>query len=385
MSAQSIILAVLIFGFLIFIHELGHFLCARIFKVTVYEFSIGMGPKVLSRVSKKSGIRYSLRLLPIGGFVSMEGENGDETAYEAELRKKAHEEDKETGGEYYEVPKDAEEAKPEPVSDPNSFSNKKKWQRFLILFAGPFMNLLVGFVAMIVLVSATNVASNQIYAFLGEDGKADTTVEEFEGLKPQDTIVKVNSVSVHSGYELNYEILYNGNEPLTLTVIRDGEKIVLENVQFPTQTDEKSGMVFGNINFMVYGIKKNPLVVIQQSYFRSVSTVKMVYDSLAGLFSGRIAISEVSGPVGTTEVISEAVSNGWVNVLYVFAVITINLGVMNLLPIPALDGGQILFLLIEAVRRKSLNPTVKGLINTICLGLLLLLSVVIMVKDIINL
>ena len=189
-TAVYIIIAILIFGLLIFIHEGGHFLFARLFKVTVNEFSIGMGPKLVSKKSKKSGISYSLRAFPIGGFVSMAGED-------------------------------------EESDDPNALNKKPVWQRMIIVAAGGVVNLVAGILVMFILVfSSTSM------------GLGSTTVAEFRdgalsqncGLKAGDTIVEVEGRNVHIADELVYEIMRLGIEPVDLTVVRDGEKTVIEDV-----------------------------------------------------------------------------------------------------------------------------------------------------------
>ena len=336
-----ILLAIFIFGVLVMIHELGHFLMARAFGVGVNEFAIGMGPKIFSKSSKKTGTAYSVRALPIGGFCSMVGED-------------------------------------EESDRPEAFGNKKVWQRILIVCAGPLMNILLGFLLMILLVSTSG-------------RLAGTTIGEFDenatspaaGLQLEDRVISVNGVRVHTGNELVYEILNQGYEPLTLVVERNGEKVTLQNVTFPGM--ETKGIRFGSPDFRVYGEKPTFSRVLKHSWFRSISTVKMIYDQLFDLLRGRFGFNAVSGPVGITKEIGEAAKSGASTLLYLVIVITINLGVFNLLPIPALDGGRLLFLLIEAVLRRPVNKNVEGYIHFAGLMILFAIMIVVACKDVVGL
>jgi regulator of sigma E protease len=183
---------------------------------------------------------------------------------------------------------------------------------------------------------------------------------------------------------LTYEISNQGYRPMTFTVLRNGEEVLLENVIVPSFID--SGATFGNMDFRVYAEPEFDFkTVLKHTWYRSVSTVKMVFDSLFGLFSGRYGVEAVSGPVGITKTISDVAKMGWLNLLHLVTVISINLGVMNLLPFPALDGGHLLIYVIEAIRRKPLKREVEGMINFIGLVIILTLAVLIMIKDFIAL
>ena len=338
-----IIPAVLVFGFLIFIHELGHYLCARLFGVGIKEFAIGMGPRIGGWTSKKTGTVYSIRAIPLGGYVSMLGED--------------------------------EESKEE-----NSFGRKKVWQRMVIVLAGPLMNLLIGLLAMSVMVGAEGTLYSTEVEYRDMAGVA---ISEASGLRDGDEIMKVGNVRVHTRYEVTYEIMHQGNAAIDLTVKRDGKRVVLEDILFPCR--EANGMVFGAVDF--YGGTEAFTVgnLIKHTFFRSVSTVKMTLDSLADLIRGRFGVEALTGPVGMTQTIGESVANGLESFLYIFVVITINLGVMNLIPIPGLDGGRFLFLIVEGILRRPLNEKVQGYIQTAGLLLVLGLAIVVMFNDIIRL
>ncbi len=352
----TIVIALLIFGFLIFIHELGHYLCARLFHVTIREFAIGMGPKLFTKVSKKTSIAYSLRALPIGGFVSMVGED-------------------------------------EESEDPNAFHRKPVWQRIIITVAGATMNILIGVLVMSFLVMAQDrLPSTTIAKFQEPAAVTETETEsatpttpstETYGLMVGDTITKVGPAKVHIANELVYEVMRRGWEPLDITVVRNGETVVIPQVQFPTFYE--SGTIFGDVDFYVLGEDVNAATILKHSFYRATSTIKMIWESLYDMLAGRYSIESVSGPVGVTETLGEAAKEGVEDLIYMAVVISMNLGVMNLLPFPALDGGRLLFQLIELVRRKPINRDVEGMIHFAGMVLLMILFVVITCKDIISL
>lgn len=343
MIVLYLLLTLLMLGVLVFLHEGGHFLVARLNKITVNEFAIGMGPKIFSWVSKKSGIRYSLRAFPIGGFVSMAGED-DES------------------------------------DDVNAFCNKNVWQRISTVLAGPFTNVLVGFIGMLVLVMLTVPASNIVAAFLD-----DSTSDNY-GLQVNDKIVAVNGAKTHTGNEVAYEITYQGDKPLDITVVRNGETLVLEDVVFPMI--EEQGVVLGNLDFQFFGVgegDKDFGLILSHTFWRTYSTAKMVWDSLADLVTGRFGLDAVSGPIGMTELVGSALSTGWESMLYLWVIISVNLGVMNLLPLPALDGGRLIFLLWEAITRRPINKKIEAYINAAGLLILMAFMLIITFKDIFKL
>ena len=355
---MSILIAVLVFGVLIFVHELGHFLAARAFGVKVNEFAIGMGPKLISHKSGKSGTVYSLRIFPIGGFNSIEGENGDST-------------------------------------DEAAFCVKPVWQRMIIIVAGALFNLVFAIIVMAIVVIATDkLGTTVISKFKDPDtiqteqereelvyvGEPSNTAEKFT---VGDRIVKINGKRVHVVDELVYTIAFEGTEATTVTVIRDGETVVLEDVHFPKY--EKSGIVFGTVDFYVAQEKKTPLTIVKHSWFNCVSTMETIWESVIGLISGKYGVENVSGPVGVTEALGSAAKDGILVVMNMAVMISMNLGVFNLLPIPALDGGRFVFLLVEAIRGKPLKAEVEGMIHTIGILALMALMVLITFKDIFTL
>lgn len=334
----------MVFGFLIFIHEFGHYIFARIFKVTITEFSIGMGPKLVWYDSKKTGIRYCLSAIPFGGYVAMVGEDSES-------------------------------------EDPNAFNKKPAWQRLIITVAGASVNIIAGVIAIIILASISDIGTTTVAGF--PEGLGYEVSTQDSGLAVGDEIIKIDGKRVNYLDELSYEIMRRGNEPVDVTVIRNGEELTLPDVVFPTDTQQ--GQVFGMMDFQVYGVEKNVGKVLGYSISKSALIVRMCWESIIDLITGRYTVAAVSGPVGIGEVIGEAANQGPGPLLSIVALISINLGVMNLLPIPALDGGRCVLLLVEMIAKKKLPSNVEATINAVSLAILLGLSAIIMIKDVIGL
>ncbi len=338
----------LLFGFLIFIHEFGHYITARLFKVTVKEFAIGMGPKILQKRSKKTDIAYSLRALPIGGYVSMEGE------------------DEESG-------------------DPNAFYKKAVWKRMIITAAGGVMNLLLGLIlTFIYVLTSVGLAAPVVYKF--QENAASS-----QWLKENDIIVAVDGTRVFTGQDAYYEILRKGIEPIDIKVRRDGKEVVLEDVTFGIMTEQ--GVKFGSQDFYFPRETKTVGAVLRHTASQMRLSVKMVYESLFDLVTGRYGFEQISGPVGTAGAVGDAIKDDVQagegeasnSLLYLAMIITVNLGVMNLLPIPALDGGRLLFQVVELIFRKPIPTKYEGYIHAAGIVLLLALMAVVTFKDILGL
>lgn len=341
----KILLALLFFSFMIFAHEFGHFFTARLFGVGVNEFSIGMGPKIVSKRSQKSGTLYALRLFPIGGFVSLVGE--DEKS-------------------------DAE----------NALNNKPWYQRFVILFAGSGMNIITAVLAMFIILASSPYYASTIVAN-SENFPIEQSVIYEAGIQDGDRIIEINGEKMNVYQDISYKIMLDGTKPLDITVERNGEKIIFEDVQFPT--DEQDGVLFGVPDFSIYAVKKTFPTLVRETVYESFSTVKVIYSSLIGLISGKYGIEAMSGPVGTVNVIAESAEMGVRTLATLFVFISMNLGVFNLLPFPALDGGRLVFVIVEAIRRKPIKPEHEGYVHLAGMALLLTLMVFITVKDILKL
>lgn len=337
----NIVVTILVFGLLILSHEAGHFFMAVWSKIKVHEFSIGMGPALYKRDGKLC--RFSIRALPIGGYVRLEGEDGDS---------------------------DSED----------SFSKKPRWKRFLVLVMGAVMNILMGFI-LICCINATKDAfpTTTVAEFLPQSVSSST------GLREGDEIVEIDGYNIYSYMDISVALNKDSKaESFDITVVRDGKEKTLEGVQFSKIEDEKYGS-FYDTDFKVYGEKRDFLSVIRYSGGYTLSVMRSVYSFVGSLFTFDADLSQVSGPIGTASVIGESATIGLAPLLLIVAIISINLGIMNLLPFPALDGGRILLLLIEAIRRKPLNPKVETALNGIGLVILMGLMILVAFKDIINL
>lgn len=346
------ILTLLVFEFLIFIHEFGHYITARIFKVTVTEFSLGFGPELLTYESKKTGIKYKLSIIPFGGFVAMAGED-DES------------------------------------DDPNAFNKKPAWQRFIITAAGATVNIVAGFLAMIIIVCFINIGNTTYGAPMDDAYLDELGYEELNktyrssdfGLEFGDEITHVNGKRVKIFDELSYQIMRYGNEPVDLTVIRDGKEMVIEDVSFPTVMEQ--GQVFGIIDFKITGLKeKNVFNVFSLSVRKSALVMRMCWESIIDLISGRYTLEAVSGPVGISTAIGEAASLGFLSLLNITVLISMNLGFMNLVPFPALDGGRLITIIIEMITRKKIPTRIEGMINAIGLAILFVFMIIVLFKDV---
>lgn len=343
-SAWPILLAVFLFGIIIAIHEFGHFAFAKLFKVKVNEFSLGMGPKIISK--KKGETAYSLRLLPIGGFVSMEGED-------------------------------------ESSTDERAFNNKPAWQRFIIVAAGAILNLILGVIVVAICLSAGDlVGTRTVHSFI------EGATSQQTGLQAGDEILKINGTPVYSSKGVSFNLIRDPDNKTDILVRRDGEKVLLEGVTF--KQDVIDGREYIEQDFYIVGVETNFFNVIQNAVLDSASIVQMVRLSLVDMFSGRYGIKDVSGPVGTISAIAETTSapeafrDKMLTALNFLSMITINVGVFNLLPVPALDGGRLFFIFIEMIRRKPIPAEKEGKIHTVGLILLLALMAVITISDIIK-
>lgn len=340
MIVLYILIAIFVFGFLIFIHELGHFMFAKKFGVAISEFSLGMGPAIFSKTGK-DGIKYSLRVLPIGGYVAMEGEDEDS-------------------------------------DDPNAFNKKPAWQRFIIVIAGAMMNLLVGIIIMFVLTLCTpRFGGTTVAEFL-----PNSTSNNY-GIEVNDKIIEVDGVSVHTANDLSYEIMRSGYEPIDIRLIRNGKEITISRVEFPHAISQ--GITFGSMDFKIYEEEKTFITVIKNAFYSTTSTVKMIWDSLYDLITGRYGVEAVSGPIGVTGAITDAAKTSTYSLFYLIVVISINLGVFNLIPFPALDGGTLLFLIIEMITKKPIPKRIEYGLKFVGFALLMLLVIFVSFKDILGL
>lgn len=338
---MGIILALLIFGLIVTVHEFGHFICAKLSGIKVLEFSVGMGPKLFQK--QKGETMYSLRLLPVGGYCAMEGEDSS-------------------------------------GDDPRSFRNAKLWKRMIVLAAGAIMNFILGFV-MVFIMSCMfeSIPTTQIKGFSGvtnDDGTKTYYAESYKtGLRHDDTIIKIDGTAIYSILDLNYMFASAKTNTHDLVVIRDGEKIALNDVTF---YDEAGG---GTVDFGLVTKDKNFMTITECTGDIFMSMGHIVGMSLKQMVTGKISKDEVSGPIGVVTAINESTQqaedtgDAVFNLVYMTALITINLGIFNLLPIPGLDGGRLLFCFIELIRRKPVKPEHEGYVHLA--GMVLLFGIMI--------
>ncbi len=392
----SILLAILAFGFLIFVHELAHYIAARIFRVKIYEFSIGMGPRLFWYQSKKTGIKYSIAMLPFGGFVNMAGEHGEEELENASAKAQkpastTNTEDKDSAEYLASEEKDEQNTtdvvlnadgvavkddKPAKDKELKTLLQLAPWKRIIIMAAGGIVNIIVGFVLLLIVVACTPIGGTTVAEFPDDLGY---NVSSSTVLQVGDEILRVDGVRVRTANELDYEIMRKGIEPLELVVLRDGEEITL-TVTFPKVAEQ--GQELGTRDFVVYRIPTTFSSVFYHAFWRSVSLVKMVWESIFDLVTGRYSIASVSGPIGVTGVMTDMLSHGFIWFVSLVAMISVNLGVMNLMPIPALDGGRIVFVLIEMIRKKPVPRHIENNIHATAMLLLLGFMIFITIQDI---
>lgn len=376
----TLLAAVFVFSAVIAIHEFGHFAVAKLCGVQVNEFSIGMGPVLLKKMHH--GTQYSLRALPVGGFVALEGEESPESQQaegeehsdleERPLSQRSGADSSPNGG-----ASNGEELS-QPTGKP--LNEAPVWQRALIMAAGACMNFLLGFVVMAILLAAQNepITSRVIYAV--EDGALCGQT----GLEAGDKVLAVNGRRCFVANDMLYELMRTEDYSASFTVLRDGKKVELPRVQFDTWQDE-DGETHMSLGFTVYGIKKTPVNVIKEAWNSVLYYGRIIFTSLMDLLRGRESINDLSGPVGIVTAIGQAASYGWQDLLELLALITVNVGIFNLLPFPALDGGKVVFLLIEGVTGHAVPEKIQSGLTLAAFALLFALMIFATYNDIVRL
>ena len=344
----DLILFILILGSIVFVHEFGHFMMAKLTGVYVYEFAIGMGPKLWSKKGKET--EYTLRAIPIGGFCMMAGEDLEDD----DLKK---------------VPKN------------KRLQAKKPWQRFLIMFFGAgnnfvFAVLLLFFIG---LIWGGSSMEPVVTSVLKNSAAANS------GIEAGDRILEINGHSISTTDDISlYLAVADPEEASDIKVEKENDSVKTYSVQ------PKKKKVDGQTTYQ-YGIgmqqevEHGLLPALQFTYKKTVSIFKQMAVTVGYLFTGGISISQLSGPVGIFSIVGDQSSAGIMNIIYLIAFLSINVGFINLLPIPAFDGGHILFIIIEKIKGSPVNPETENKIHTIGLFLLMLLMVVITFNDILRL
>lgn len=376
----TLLAAVFVFSAVIAIHEFGHFAVAKLCGVQVNEFSIGMGPVLLKKMHH--GTQYSLRALPVGGFVALEGEESPESQQaereersdleERPLSQRSGADSSPNGG-----ASNGEELS-QPTGKP--LNEAPVWQRALIMAAGACMNFLLGFVVMAIVLAAQNepITSRVIYAV--EDGALCGQT----GLEAGDKVLAVNGRRCFVANDMLYELMRTEDYSASFTVLRDGKKVELPRVQFDTWQDE-DGETHMSLGFTVYGIRKTPVNVIKEAWNSVLYYGRIIFTSLMDLLRGRESINDLSGPVGIVTAIGQAASYGWQDLLELLALITVNVGIFNLLPFPALDGGKVVFLLIEGVTGHAVPEKIQSGLTLAAFALLFALMIFATYNDIVRL
>ncbi len=335
----KILIAIFVFGLLVFFHELGHFITAKLNRVKVTEFAIGMGPKLFQ--FGKGETLYTIRLLPIGGFTSMDEDVSD-------------------------------------TDDPRAYCNKKVWQRILIAAAGSIMNIIFGGIILFAVVSMSDtIATTQIYKF------ADTATSSAV-LQEKDVIKAINGSRVRTDNDIIFQFMRDEDGLVDITVEREGKMIELSQVPFQME-DIGDGVKMIKIDFWVYSQPRTFINTLYQTGNWTISMVKQIWTSVLDLITGRFGLNQLSGPVSVVNAIGEASGTSLRTLLLMVAFISINLGVFNLLPLPALDGGRLLFMIVELFRGKPIKPEYEGYVHAAGFILLIGLMIVVTFNDIMKL
>lgn len=351
---MSVLIAIVVFCVIILLHELGHFIAAKLCGIYVKEFAFGMGPVLLKKQGKET--TYALRAIPIGGFCSFETDIEEETDSEGNI------------------------VQSEP--NPRAFNRKPIWQRMVVMLAGPLMNLILGYIIVVISLCSSSVIASTTIAEFREQSVSSSS------LKVDDEILSIDGTTIFSISDVTYKLQNSdrrnddGNLIFDITVKRNGEKVVLKDVEFLT-TEKSDGSTGVYFDFKVYRIEKTFGNIVTEAFRESASTARLILMTLFDLIRGKYGLNTLSGPIGVGTIIAEAVSKyTFADLMYLISLITINVGVFNLIPIPSLDGGRLVFLIIEAIRRKPVKPQFEGMIHFAGFALLMIVMIIAMFNDI---
>ena len=352
MNIIPVVVAILVFLLIIMVHELGHFAAAKACGIYVKQFAFGMGPALFRKQGKET--EYVVRAFPVGGYCAFETDIEDFN--------------EETG----------EIAEP----NPRAFNRKPVWQRMIVLVCGPLMNLILGFIVVVI-------------SLCTSEAIASTTVSEFREqsvsssqLMVNDEILNIEGLPIYSASDITYKMQSSdrkneaGNLVFDITVRRNGETVLLKDVEFMTtnRQDGSSGVYF---DFLVYRLEKNFENVVSMGFRESSSKARIILLTIVDIVKGKYGLNDFSGPIGVGSVITEAVKTyTFSDFMSVMAFLSINVGVFNLLPIPGLDGARLIFLIIELIRRKPVKPQVEGVIHFVGMAILLLFIIVLSFNDV---
>ena len=345
---MGIIWFVLILGAIVLVHEFGHFIFSKIFGVYVYEFSIGMGPKLLHFKKKNGETEYCIRLIPIGGFVSLAGEDADDNKKIPEERK---------------------------------LYSKPVWQRFLIMVAGVMNNFIFAFLLLFIMAL--------IYGSVTTKPVVDSVTlgmpAETAGIKNGDTILSIDGQKISSFSEIQLYLQTSEGKTMEFVVkdINGNKRSVMVTPDKTVGEDGKESYFIGIA--LDTKLNKGFIPSIKYAGETTLSLYKLMFTTIKQLFNGRASVKDLSGPVGIYTIVSEESKAGLSNILYLTAYLSINVGFINLLPFPAFDGGRVVFLIIEKIRRKRVPVKIEAIVNGVGFGLLMLLMIFVTFNDILRL
>lgn len=338
---KTALLAILLFCVMIFPHELGHFIAARRMGVKVNEFAFGMGPAIW----KKQGAEtlYSIRLFPVGGFCAMEGEDGDSG----------------------------------DSADPRAFGNKKPWQKIVVLAAGSFMNIICAIVIMSLIVGIMGFTTTVI------DEVAEDLPARAAGIQEGDKLIQIDDTKIEQWADVSKAIQASEGNAMDVTFERNNEvKTVSVVPQLKDGVDAQGNPVQGYALGVTCKISHNPFMAVVDGAQATWNMVKMMFSALGQLFSGQAGVDELSGPVGMINMVNQTSQYGFWYYGFLTALICVNLAIINMLPLPALDGGRIIFVIYTMITGKTVSEKVEGTIHMVGMALLLALMVFVTMNDI---
>lgn len=345
----NLIYFIIILGIIVLVHEFGHFIFAKMFGIYVYEFAIGMGPRLFHWKSKKGETEYSIRAIPIGGFCSLAGE-------------------------------DTESDDKEKIPEDRRLYSKPVWQRFLVMFFGAGNNFILAFIVLLVVALGWGATTSKpIISELVSGNPA-----EKAGLEVGDYILEINGHKVKTSDDVSiYLQVEDKDEPITFTVKRDGKELDIDVVPIKEEVD---GSSIYRVGIISEGETERGIIPsIKYAFTKMGSLFRQMVITFKGLFTGGISVNQLSGPVGIYNIVGAQAEAGFQNILYLIALLSINVGFINLIPFPAFDGGRIVFLIIEKIKGSPIKPETENKIHAIGFILLLALMIYITFNDILKL
>lgn len=328
----GIIAALIIFAILVIVHEGGHFFAAKAVGIRVNEFALGMGPLIFQRQTKET--KYSVRAFPIGGYVAMEGEDSDS-------------------------------------DDARAFNNKPAWARALVIVAGPLMNFILAGVVLGAMITYMGTSLSPVLADVTQGMPAYEA-----GIREGDRIVSVNGEEASDGTEAQKLLSEALAESDSVSVGIESDSGTQE-LQVTAEEDQEGNRLIG----VTFGVHHNVLKGMADGFRASVNAEKLMLQALGDIFTGQGAAEDVVGPIGIVSMVDQTVQVGMMNVIYLLALLSLNLALVNLLPFPALDGGRLLFIVIRKITGKAVSDELEGKIHLIGMAVLFSLMILITVKD----